>query len=192
MRQLVKERRAASRTDRAEPTRRGVLSPIIVTGCVIASLLLLLLMILTVSDVILRSVHGAGVKATLTYVTLLMAASAALALPMAELSKTHVRTPVLTARLAPGPRRWIRVVGLVVSIMFVALATYSTGDSAITAFSVGERTAGLEQLPLWPSKAALALGFLLLLLQLLRELKTEVFRRNSPAPKEGEGPWTPI
>ena len=92
----------------------------------------------------------------------------------AQMSGSHIQTPILTSRL---PGKWsygLRAVGLIVACAVVGWMTYLTLRAGITSFEIREYRFGLTSVPVWPAKLMIPLGSAGLLAALLFQLITNV------------------
>ena len=81
----------------------------------------------------------------------------------------HVRVDLLTGRLRPGTRAWLRVLTLTLGVVFLAVVVWVTAQSAITAWRYG-RLSTVMLYPLWLPMAIIPAGLALLGLVMLRAL----------------------
>ena len=83
----------------------------------------------------------------------------------------HIRIDVVSGRLSPRIRDWIDIVGHVIMLTpFAVLMIYEAAPYVRASFAQGERSANAGGLVLWPAKALILAGFLLLFLQGLSEI----------------------
>ena len=104
----------------------------------------------------------------------------------------HVRVDLVTGRLAPAARAWLRVVTLGLGVVFLAVVIWVTVQSGITAFRYG-RVSTVMLYPLWLPMAfipaGLALFGLAMALTLVRQIRRalgEAGRRDEVSPGEDE------
>ncbi|MGE3288615.1 MAG: TRAP transporter small permease subunit [Pseudonocardia sp.] len=133
---------------------------------VVAGALTMLLMLLTVVDIGMRQLAGTGLPVTLEVTEVALVAVVFLGMTGAQLSHTHVSTPVLVDRLSPRRRHLARGLGLLVVSLLVAWLVWSTTMTGLASWRSGEFRFGLVQFPVWPAKLIIpigATGFLLVL-----------------------------
>lgn len=102
----------------------------------------------------------------------------------------HVRIDLVYARLRPRARAAIDLVFYACFLTpFLGLVCNALIGHALSAYETGERSGqSAWNPPIWPFRAALAAGFVLLLLQVLAEiLKTASVLRGRPLAGSGEG-----
>jgi TRAP-type C4-dicarboxylate transport system permease small subunit len=73
----------------------------------------------------------------------------------------HVRVDLLTARLPPSARAWLRAVALLVSLVFLGIVMWTTTQSALTSYRYG-RVSTVMLYPLWWPMLLIPLGLALL------------------------------
>ena len=137
-------------------------------GANLASLAIVLIMIVTVVDVVTRGVSARSVPGMIESI---LVAAAFLGLGYAQRMKAHVSTSIFMDALPPAMARILRRAGLLVVVVYVTSATFVSARRAWDAFQGGEVRFGLIEIPQWPARAAIAIGFTLLLVELLRELR---------------------
>jgi TRAP-type C4-dicarboxylate transport system permease small subunit len=78
----------------------------------------------------------------------------------------HVRVDLVTARLPPGARAWLRVVTLALGVVLLAVIIWVTGQSALTAYRY-ERVSTVMLYPIWLPMLLIPLGLLMMALAML-------------------------
>ena len=85
----------------------------------------------------------------------------------------HVRVDLVTGRLGPAARAWLRVVTLGVGVVFLAVVIWVTVQSGITAFRYG-RVSTVMLYPLWLPMLLIPAGLALMALAMLAALARQV------------------
>ena len=85
----------------------------------------------------------------------------------------HVRVDLITGRLRPSVRAWLRVVTLVLGIAFLAVVVWVTTQSGITAWRYG-RVSAVMLYPLWVPMLLIPAGLVLMTLAMLVTLARQV------------------
>jgi len=103
----------------------------------------------------------------------------------------HVRVDLLTSRLPPRARAWLRLVTLVIGLTFLAIVIWTTAQSALTAYRYG-RVSAVMLYPLWLPMVLIPLGLALMAATMLVTLRRQVRvlgRRDADevAPAEAPG-----
>ncbi|HEY7517005.1 MAG TPA: TRAP transporter small permease [Methylomirabilota bacterium] len=101
----------------------------------------------------------------------------------------HVRVDLLTARLPPRARAWLRLVGLLASLGFLAIVMWTTLQSTLTAYRYG-RVSTVMLYPLWGPMLLIPLGLALLALVMLVALVQQVRALGGARPDEVPPPET--
>jgi TRAP-type C4-dicarboxylate transport system permease small subunit len=142
----------------------------------IAALSISLMMFGISADVIRRSITGRSIGGVLEASEVLLVFVVFLGLGYAQLTGAHVSTSVLTSRMPRLPRRVVQGIGLTVALVFLAWAIYATGFRAWDAYLIREYRFGLLQVPIWPGRIAVVIGFTLWFLEVLRDWILVVIR----------------
>ena len=95
----------------------------------------------------------------------------------------HVRVDLVTARLPPRARAWLRVVALLASLGFLVIVMWTTLQSALTAYRYG-RVSTVMLYPLWGPMLLIPLGLALLEIVMLVALVQQVRALRNPRPDE--------
>ena len=94
----------------------------------------------------------------------------------------HVRVDLVTGRIAPAARAWLRVVTLALGVAFLGVVIWVTIQSGITAWRYG-RVSAVMLYPLWLPMlfipAGLALMALAMLVTLTRQVRAALGPRSS-------------
>jgi len=85
----------------------------------------------------------------------------------------HVRVDLVTGRLGPAARAWLRVVTLGLGVVFLAVVIWVTVQSGITAFRYG-RVSTVMLYPLWLPMLLIPAGLALMALAMLATLARQV------------------
>ncbi len=135
----------------------------------IAGLGYLALMFLTITDVTLRETGSRGILGSVETIEVAMAGLAYLGMSTAEMSSTHVRTPMLTNLL---PKFWAnisRALTLTISSAFIAWLTYENLLRALASTAAGEHRYAVVTIPVWPARIVIVIGLVLFLIVLVTE-----------------------
>lgn len=85
----------------------------------------------------------------------------------------HVRVDLVTERIGPAARAWLRVVTLALGLAFLAVVIWVTIQSGITAFRYG-RVSAVMLYPLWLPMLLIPAGLALMALAMLAALARQV------------------
>lgn len=147
----------------------------------IATLALFVIMLATTADVISRNFLDHSVPGVIEGSEVILVAGAFLGLAYGQRTKTHVATTVLIERLPSSLARALRAVGLLCLSGYIGLAAIVSAQRAAQSFSSGEVRFGLIEFPQWPARAAIAVGFFLLWLEVIRDLLKLIRARREAA-----------
>lgn len=134
----------------------------------------LLIMLLTVADITLRRLRGLGLTFTLEVCEVVLVVVVFAGMMSAQLSGSHIGTPIVTTRLQPRLASWTRSLGLFIACAVVAWIVWLTARAGLASFGIREYRFGLTSVPIWPAKLLLPLGCAALLAALLADLIVNV------------------
>lgn len=135
-----------------------------------AGIAIVLIMVGTCTDVTLRAVANSGIAGVVESSEILLVATVFLGLAMMQAEGRNVATHIVVDRLGPRTRRALAIGTTIVSLLFTTSLAWSAVDRAIESIASGEYRFGLVPVPLWPGRTAMAIGSVLLALQLVRQL----------------------
>lgn len=136
----------------------------------ISAILILLLMGLVVADVFSRSTTGDGVAGLVEYSEVLLVVAVFLGVAYARQTDAHVSMDMVTTRLPRKISAALQAAGLVTSLICVGIVAWVSLDVALESFRSKEYRLGIERVPVWPGRGAIAIAWCLLFLELLRNL----------------------
>ena len=116
------------------------------------------LMVVTVVDVTKRKYGTGGVSGALETTEVVLVAVVFAGMMSAELTKTHVRTPILTEQLPVRVAAAVRLVGLALAVAFLVWLTVLTARAGMESFRAGEYHFGKDSVLVWPAKLFIPLG----------------------------------
>lgn len=125
----------------------------------LGALAIAVIMVLTVADVIRRTLTDRSIQGVVEIAPLLLLSAAALGLGYAEQTKVHVRTSMVTSRLPRPVALIFRSFGSVVSLVVLGWVAWAALDRAIGAVQNGDVTPGFVAIPTWPAQVLVPLGF---------------------------------
>lgn len=128
---------------------------------VIAAGALVVLMLATVVDVIVRYIARASVPGMLEVAESALVTSVFLGLAWTSMQGGHVAVSIVTDRLEPALARWVAVVVWLLNAGLLAWLTYASVTRALQATSRDETRFGLVQWPVWPLRWVIAIGLAL-------------------------------
>lgn len=147
---------------------------------------LLLIMFGVSADAILRYALNRPITGMLEGVELLLVFAVFPSLARIQAERGHIAVGILAERLAGRPRAALETLTSFLGLLLFGTVTWATGAMALRSWRMGEYSAGLIAFPIYPSRILVALGSLLLSLQLLLELTRAVAAlRCGPAGSAG-------
>jgi TRAP-type transport system small permease protein len=145
---------------------------------VLAGLVLFGLMLMIVVDISGRYLFNRPLSGTIGISEILMAAAVFLGLAQTQLRGGNIRVEILTTRMPPTLRRVADFINYVAVAALAYFLLRAAIPSAIRSRSVGEVRYGVVDVPVWPGRAAIAIGAFALLLVALRILLSSASYRT--------------
>lgn len=133
----------------------------------VAGVAVALLMVSTSADVIRRLATGRAIPGVVEYSEWLLVGVAFFGLALALRDQVHVRMSLVTDALPHRIAAGIRVLGMTVVAGVIIWAVNVTGQRALASYHSSEYRFGLVQAPVWPARAFITIGLVLLLLELV-------------------------
>jgi TRAP-type C4-dicarboxylate transport system permease small subunit len=99
----------------------------------------------------------------------------------------HVRVDLVTARVSPAARAWLRLVTLLLGVVFLVVVIWVTTQSAVSAYRYG-RVSAVMLYPLWLPMACIPAGLALFGLAMVVALVRQVKLALGPAARRDEVP----
>jgi TRAP-type C4-dicarboxylate transport system permease small subunit len=157
---------------------------------IIAGVALLLMMVQTVVDVLMKNIFGAPIEGNLEIVSVYhMVAIVFLPLAIVELKHEHINVDLVVRLFPTGVRRLTDTLGYLVSAVFFGILTYQTWLDAVKAFRIDEILMTSILITIWPAKFSLPIGFAAVMLAcLLHALRTATDPTFDPVPESPDLP----
>lgn len=99
----------------------------------------------------------------------------------------HVRVDLVTARVRPSARAWLRLTTLLLGVVFLSIVIWVTTQSAWSAYRYG-RVSAVMLYPLWLPMACIPAGLALFGLAMMVALVRQVTLALGPAARRDEVP----
>lgn len=153
------------------------------------SWLVVLLVLITTADVLLRYLFSISVMAVHELEWHIFAVVFLLPAGFALLRDAHVRVDIVYQRLSPRHRRWINIAGILLFLLPTCYLVIATAMPMVSrSWAMGEGSDSPMGLPArYALKAMVPLGFFLLGLQGISELLKLVLGRPGPADGRASG-----
>lgn len=127
---------------------------------VVAGIALVLMMVQTVVDVVMKNLFGAPIEGNLEIVSVYhMVAIVFLPLALVELKHEHITVDLVVRHFPKGLRRFSDSFGYAVSAVFFGILAYQTWLDAVKAFRIDEILMTSILITIWPAKFSLPIGF---------------------------------
>jgi TRAP-type C4-dicarboxylate transport system permease small subunit len=122
----------------------------------------IVLMLVTVTDVAFRNLLNEGIPGAVEAGSVLLVCVVFLGLPIAHQRKAHVSTSLLTDHLPRSLGLLARSVANAVMTLVSGCLALATLGAGVRSFEVREFVQGLISVPVWPAKLAIPIGLSLL------------------------------
>lgn len=132
--------------------------------------LIIFLMVLVCADVIYRTLFNASIIGAIELSEMLMVGICSLTLAFTQNERGHVRMELLMARLKGRTRQLFEFTAILLCFIFAILVFIMTVISAKDSIAIMEIVEGISELPLWPWKILIPIGFFLLCIRLMIQL----------------------
>lgn len=130
----------------------------------VAEVLLLGLLALVVLDVSLRVVRDRGIDGALEVATFTLVCTIFFGMFTAAVDGQHVTSTILTSKLSAVWELRAQALGQVAACVTSLLLTIATWERAVRSYQDDEHYLGVVSVPVWPARASITLGLLLLTL----------------------------
>jgi TRAP-type C4-dicarboxylate transport system permease small subunit len=146
-----------------------------------AALFLVAMMLITVTDVLLRSLFAIPIFGTFELIELCLVATIFLALPATFLREENVVVDLID-HLIPNSSngiRWLRLLGLLLSLIFLAAMLWRMWQPALDTLEFGDQTLSLE-IPKIVHWLPILFGVACTIVAVIAVLLRELFAKRSP------------
>lgn len=148
-------------------------------------------MVLVVYDVFLRTSGQRELRGLVEYAEIGLVLTAFFALGETERRRDHVSVTAILGRLRGAPYVVTRLAGGFAAAAVAVLLAWASYDVLADSLARGEYKLGLVRLPMWPARAAVFAGFLLLALeQVVTAVEDISHARREAAEAAAEDPST--
>jgi len=91
-----------------------------------------------------------------------------------QMERGHIRVEVFLLRVSPRTRHILNILCWGVTLIFVGILCYQTYLGFLDSFRIREFRWGSVQMPIWWAKGLVPLGFLMLMIQLVLDIWSEM------------------
>lgn len=153
---------------------RSLVSTVTGACAALAAVGLLGLMLLTVVDVIRRELTGNSIQGAIELAPLILLGAVVLGLGHGEMTKTHVRTTLVTSHLPERVRAAVRLTAYLVILALMVWWIDASFDRAVDAYNFGDATPGFVGIPTWQVRSLVPIGLTLFAVALALRAYDEV------------------
>lgn len=137
-----------------------IITAIATALAIIAGATLLLMMVQTVADVVMKNVAGQPIMGNLEIISVYhMVAVVFLPVAFVEIKHEHISVDLVAQLFPKSLRRVTETLGYLVCGIFFALLTYQTSIDAMRSYEINEIMMTSILITVWPAKASLPLAF---------------------------------
>lgn len=137
---------------------------------IIATASIIILMILTTADVVMRYIFGNPIKGAYEVSEMFFLTAVFLGLAYTQLFREHVNADLLVSRLSKHTNLILETIMLLLALFIYALFSWKGMEAFWSSFAEGEYRWGLIRIPLWPARLMVPLGVSVLCLRLIGEI----------------------
>jgi TRAP-type mannitol/chloroaromatic compound transport system permease small subunit len=152
---------------------------------IIGVALVMALMLVVCADVAYRNIVGKSILGAVELSAMFMAGIVALTLAYTQKAGEHVRLELFVEKLHGRSRHLLEGLIVTVCLVFSVLFFVMTLQSAINSIAIREIVEGASELPLWPWKTIVPVGFFLLCIRLTIQL-IQTFRLLKRTPAQAD------
>jgi len=137
---------------------------------VAGGIILIGMMLLVTGDVIRRLAFKSPIHGTTELVEFMMVGLLYLTLANTQAIKAHINIEILVERLSPRTRLLCELISCFLGLILFSLITWQGIKSSAYSWKINEITFGVIKFPLFPSKAIIPVGSLLLCLRFILDI----------------------
>lgn len=141
-----------------------------------SAVLIVLLMILTTADVLLRYSLNRPIKGAYEISEVFFLAAVFLGLAYTQQSRGHVRVELLINRLPPAAALALETTMLLLALFIYGLLGWQGLNAFLHSVVSGEFRFGLIRIPMWPARLMIPLGAFILCLRFVGEIVLNIRR----------------
>ena len=147
-----------------------VLEKVIVIMGTVCTVCILILMLLTTADVVLRYIFSAPIKGAYEISEILLLSAVFLGMAFAQLHREHVKTDLFVVHLSRRTNLILETVLLFPALLMYALLVWCGAVGFWDSWTTGEYRWGLIRIPLWQARLMIPLGVSVFCLILIRDI----------------------
>lgn len=147
-------------------------------GAFLASLMIVLLVLLVLSEIILRSFFNSSTMIADEYSGYLYLAIIFLALGYAFKEEAHIRITIITTRLSKSSLRIVDVVASILALLILGFTLYRTILFTYDSYALDMLSESVSQTPLYLTQIAMPIGIVLFILAVISFLLKRISNDN--------------
>jgi TRAP-type C4-dicarboxylate transport system permease small subunit len=147
---------------------------------------LLITALIVTYEVVMRGLFDAPTEWSIEVSVYLVVVSGFLGLAVTYAEDKHIRVDLLTSKLSARANRRLEVFVGAVSLVFCLIFLVESWDMVAVSYQLNRTAASALRVPLFLPQLALPVGFLLMLLQLVRKLIIDLAGLNNTADAAGK------
>lgn len=136
----------------------------------VGTICILILMLLTTADVVLRYIFGAPLKGAYEISEILMLSAVFLGMAYTQLHREHVRTDLFVVHLSKRTNLILETVLLFPALLMYVLLVWRGSVGFWESWTSGEYRWGLIRIPLWQARLMIPLGVSVFCMILIRDI----------------------
>jgi TRAP-type C4-dicarboxylate transport system permease small subunit len=146
----------------------------------ISGILLALMMLLIVTNIIVRAVTW-SIPGSVEITEFIMPFVVFLSLGYVQFKKSHIRVEIITGRLPRKARAVVDIVDLLLVGLFFAIVAWQTWGSFTSSFDYREASDGILAVPIYPGKFVVVFGSIIMVIQLVKDIGIRIkdYRRGA-------------
>ena len=153
---------ALSQAEKAEKrtslTFLDYLSKVEKVGVILSGVIILLMMVITSIDTLLRQVLGRPISGVYELESMMLVGVVYFGLSFIQSKRGHIRMDIISVRLPASGQMVLQLLGDAIFLVVMVLITWQMGLQAWNAWVTGDYLAGVVHFPLGPAKTVLVLG----------------------------------
>jgi C4-dicarboxylate transporter DctM subunit len=149
-------------------------------GASISAVFIVVIMLLTTTDVVLRYVFNNPIKGAYELASMLLVSVAYLGLSYVQSQKSHIRMDVLSTKLSSSGQLVLQLLGDTIFLVIGVIITWQMGLATWHAWLIGDYFMGLVKFPLWPPYLVITLGTGLVSIRLIYDVVMNSLWHDQP------------
>lgn len=139
----------------------------------VSAAIILVMMLLTTADVAFRFFLNSPIPGAYELSEFLLVGVVFLAISYVQACRAHIMVDLFTDRLPRWATLGLDILSALLALVVFAVLTWQAGFQAWRAWVIDDYTMGLIAYPIWPARAALALGVAVYCLRLILDIAND-------------------